>query len=205
MTIKAVPDDADLTVVWWTKQTSTVPGRLLLSHAQMEAIVGREVQCTADDTDANRRAAPRVALGRRARLIRTSVSRRQWTRVMLHDISAKGIGFLAEVPMRPGETFALHLDDAAGNPLYFDCIARRCERGGIGGVWYVVGATFEATLDQPDVPDESPADAPGLLELALGRIVGWAGHVNPVRVLFSTFKRNDDYSSPRDTMWYRRR
>ena len=124
---------------------------------------------------------------------------------MLNDISVKGVGFLSDDPMRVGTEFVMQLNDAAGEVMHFNCTVRRCEAGGIGGVSYVVGATFESFADPKTSPVEFDPEKNGRRRSSLlAQVVSIVRQLNPVRLFHHGFKRFDDYSSLDDTKWFRR-
>ena len=98
---------------------------------------------------AEKRDATRFTLGQRAVICRDSGPKTGiWDTVMLKDISLKGIGFFCHEVMNPGDTFMLKLADRQGQSIRIRCAIRRCEAGGIGGVAFRIGATFEQLIQQ---------------------------------------------------------
>ena len=179
---------------------------MILSNQQLHDILGIiPDEPLVDDAD-SRRAAPRIACGRRAWVIRfDKTGRRDEARVMLHDISVKGVGFLGDAGLRVGERFVLHVNDSSEKPLYLKCTTRRCESGGIGGVSFVVGATFDDWVDGSFTSTDLTG---GSAMAAAGSSLTWAksilSQLNPVRLIRHPFRRYDDYSSIEDTKWFRR-
>lgn len=175
----------------------------MLSNDTLCEIVGQEPTDSPDQPGENRRAAPRMSLGRRAQIIIASKSCAQSSRVMLHDISVKGVGFLSQIPLRGGSSFILEVENTAGQPIYLQCNTRRCETGGIGGVSYVVGATFDRQLNAADIPSNpSPIHARTNARSPFALAMMVLRQLNPVRLILHGFKRFDDYSSADDTRWF---
>jgi hypothetical protein len=169
-----------------------------------------------------RRVAARMAYGHRTQICRDSGEKAgEWDTVMLQDISNKGIGFLCDDPMQPGNTFVLKLTDKEGETIRIRCKVHRCEQGGFGNTAYLVGATFEQVIQRQvlrvndDEPDEQlwqtdplPAAETEAVEhsgepsglktagAAMARAaVSLLRAVDPRRAALPWARRSDDFSS----------
>ena len=179
---------------------------MMLTIDQLQDILGIVIDELEVDASDGRRAATRVHFGRRAEVrTRDKTGHPSRARVLLRDISIKGIGFLSDVPLAIGRSFVLHLNDSAEQPLYIVCITRRCERGGMGNASFIVGATFELFTDAETIPvDSTTSTSMSGIGSLLAHASALLRQLNPVRLVRHGFKRFDDYSSLEDTKWFHR-
>ena len=89
---------------------------------------------------AERRQYGRVQLGRRAQV---RVADEAWQTVLVRDVSVVGVGFQSDGRLPPGARFTLRLTGADGEVACLPCVVHRCEAGGLGGVAFFVGSTFD--------------------------------------------------------------
>ena len=98
---------------------------------------------------ADRRQYGRVQLGRRAGV---RFAGGPWQTVVIRDISVVGVGFLSDFPLPPGRPFTLRMTAADDRAVCVECVVRRCEKGGVGGVAFFIGSTFHDGRDDDDAP-----------------------------------------------------
>ena len=153
-----------------------------------------------------RRHVRRTRFGQRVKMcLEAELSIGLWDTVMLQDISVAGLSYLSERWQDLNTAVHVTVGDRTGTPVRLRCVVRRCERGGMGGVCYTVGVTFDALLSDipggavegssefapavhrsPDVRNAGPSTEP------LGGFLNWFRSTR----LLSAFTRNyDDYST----------
>jgi hypothetical protein len=159
-----------------------------------------------------RRQVARMAFGQRTQIRRDQGAKAgTWESIMVQDISPKGIGFMCDEPLEPGETFMLKLMDREENTIRIRCTVQRCERGGYGQVAFMLWALFLQVIhqtplqlneDDPDgqVPVEAmPSGARSPLvkpaHCGMARVaVNFLKAVDPVRAASRWMSRADDFS-----------
>lgn len=130
-----------------------------LPDALFQDVTGLSATLT-DTVDDDRRAAQRVFLGQRTRVLRDlhGVSD-DVSEGIVGRLSTTGIGIVCDRPMSAGEVFTVMLPRQRGEAVPVRCAAVSCHRCG-GGNTYLVGATFAAVLstDYADADDEGAAE-----------------------------------------------
>ncbi len=91
-----------------------------------------------------RRQHGRLQFGHRAQV---RVGAGPWATVVIRDISVVGIGFLADRRLDPGQAFTLRTTGEDDVAITLACVVHRCEAGGVGGVAFFVGSTFDGGAD----------------------------------------------------------
>lgn len=129
----------------------------MLSQQMFDRIVGHsdEIGRHATVLPAGCRRAPdrrnvaRVSYGQRTQIRRDrGKNAGAWETVLVKDISTKGIGFLCDDPMEPGDTFVLKLTDKQEQLIRIRCRIERCERGGFGSTSFMLGALFQQMIQE---------------------------------------------------------
>lgn len=130
---------------------------MILSPERFRAIVASLRSDAACGRNAEQRAEPRVGLRTTATIVLRadasgSITRRQ---VRVRDVSAGGMGLIADEPIAPDGTFVLDLRDARAR-VTLVCRAVRCQS--LGNGLFRIGARFEQCKEAPRA-DTSPPQA----------------------------------------------
>ena len=137
---------------------------------------------------AERRQYPRLQLGKRAQIRMPGAT---WNTVVIRDMSVVGIGMLSEAALVPGQTFTLRVIGADDRPTCVECVVHRCERGGMGGVAFFVGSTFDDATETPAAGLPQVAAAAPRSRNCSGRIGRRAWWVpGPMRAAAGLFRRS---------------